>query len=221
MGGKQSSWFVRVTFVWLVQHLSYAYDCCIALPYGVLFCSGNVMTVTIKQWNGAEKDRSIKSQRITAFTCKHLNSRFLAQFESSVSNANIHTQAHRPLHRHTQNVTFSRLRYDGGSDSADFTPRDGCVDWNNFWSWKHTTSACCASWVAERRGEQTVPGCLFVLSLILHSTCYVAPRLHKVVPDCTPNGPVGKQRVTQVSSRETLIIHQTLICSLSPFSVVI
>lgn len=81
-----------------------------------------------------------------------------------------------------------------------------------------------ASWVTVRRGEQTVPGSLFVPFVILYGTCY--ERHLDCVEFCLTASrtvPWESQHVTQASSRDTLIINHplNLICSLSPFSVFI
>lgn len=71
--------------------------------------------------------------------------------------------------------------------------------------------AAYASWATARRGEQTVPGCLFVPLLILYGTCY---ERHL---DCAMFHPAALWLApweipwsTKASSRDTLIIDHPL-----------
>lgn len=74
------------------------------------------------------------------------------------------------------------------------------------------SASASASWVTVRRGEQTVPGRLFVPFLILCSTCYVrhldCAEFHLTA---SRTAPWENQHVTQASSRDTLIINLPLI----------
>lgn len=86
---------------------------------------------------------------------------------------------------------------------------------------QHLLASASASWVTVRRGEQTVPGSLFVPFLILYGTCYVR-HLDWVPPDCVVSGPEGRPiRHTCLLWRHINhdIIH--LICSLLWFPVII